>query len=408
MWVMRESPVRKLKRTSAAVFITVAATLGTSIPAWADNQPPGQVLSDYENSTGSDIVRDCGYSTPLPADPGDSLWLFCDTAVDGFNSAGQWGLTSFITGSTAAEGPSTPGEVPTGLSEVNTPGSGPVALPNSGAPAHFLPAPAGLVTSGGLPCDSANGAYAASWISGVTRDGVRPGDVLISFNDYCVMGSLDFLAEASGLAEYDPATNTVDSEATVFSSTTGAALTSPYLLGSPVFSGRYLYLFGSFCNEVFDVTCVSNSGNYIYLARVRANPSDWANPADYQWYAGPSTWTATPVSAVSVVSGATPLQLSVGNFSALGQGFVMVEQTSAVGGFTVYQAPRPTGPWTQTTSGKVPCTTEGANFCRAIIAHPELSTDSDMLVSYFDPAAAPYYNPGEPAGGHVMVAAFPW
>jgi hypothetical protein len=41
-----------------------------------------------------------------------------------------------------------------------------------------------------------------------------------------------------------------------------------------------------------------------------------------------------------------------------------------------------------------------ANFCRAIIGHPELSTPTQLVLSYFDPAAG--------ARGHVMVAGFRW
>jgi hypothetical protein len=395
-------------RSATTLIFSVALLSAAAIPALADNPPPSQVLSNYENSSGADVVRDCGFSTPLPADPGDSLWLFCDTAIYGFNSQDQWGETGFITGSTAAEGPSTPGEVPTDLSEVPTPGSGATTLPNDDAPEHFLPIPAGLVTSAGQPCDSADGAYPASWITGVTRDSASSSDVLVSFNDYCVMGTLNFLAEGFGLAEYDPATNTLDSQVTVFSSTSGSALGSQELLGSPVFSGGYLYLFGSYCDEIYDVTCISNSGNAVYLARVGANPADWANPGDYQWYAGPSTWTATPGSAGSLISGATPLAISVSDFSALGRGLVLVEQTDDAGDFTVYQASRPAGTWTETTTGTVPCTIEGSDFCHALVAHPELSTGGDLLISYFNPAAAPYYEPSEPAEGHLMVAAFPW
>jgi hypothetical protein len=394
---------------SAAVLISAAVLLTfAAIPALADNPPPSQVLSNYENSSGADVVRDCGFSAPLPADPSDSLWLFCDTAVYGFNAQNQWGVTSFITGSSAAEGPSAPGEVPTDLSEVPTPGSGVTVLPNDEAPEHFLPIPTGLVTSTGQSCDSANGAYPASWITGVTRDATRSSDVLVSFNDYCVMGNLNYLAEGFGLAEYDPATNTLDSQVTVFSSTSGSAVPSQELLGSPVFSGGYLYLFGSYCNEIYDVTCISNSGNAVYLARVSANPADWANPADYQWYAGSSSWTATPGSAGSLISGATPLAVNVSDFSALGHGLVLVEQANDAGAFTVYQSSQPAGAWTETTAGTVPCTIEGADFCHALIAQPELSTSSDLQISYFNPAAAPYYQPSEPAEGHLMVAAFPW
>jgi hypothetical protein len=399
---------RRVRGPVVMLVVTAAVLCVSSTPALADNPPPSQVLSNYESSTGSDIVRDCGFSTPLPGDPDDSLWLFCDTATYGFDSAGQWGLTGFITGSTAAEGPSTPGQVPTDLSEVPTPGSGVPALPNDDGPEQFLPTPTALVTQDGEPCDSADGAYAASWITGVTRDAARPSDVLISFNDYCVMGDLNYLAEGFGLAEYNPATNTLDSDATVFSDTSGSALGSQELLGSPVFSGGYLYLFGSYCNEVYDVTCISNSGDAVYLARVRANPAAWSNPGDYQWYAGPSSWIATSGSAGSLISSATPLAVSVSYFSGLGHGLVLVEQTNAAGAFTVYQASRPAGTWTETTTGTVPCTIEDDDFCHAIIAHPELSTSSDLLISYFNPAAAPYYQPSEPAEGHLMVASFPW
>jgi hypothetical protein len=87
---------------------------------------------------------------------------------------------------------------------------------------------------------------------------------------------------------------------------------------------------------------------------------------------------------------------------------VLIEQTNIVGGFTVYQASRPSGTWQEKTSGTVPCTIEGDSFCRAIIGHPELSTRSHLLVSFFNPGARPYYNPSAGAEGHVVVAAFPW
>jgi hypothetical protein len=125
------------------------------------------------------------------------------------------------------------------------------------------------VTSGGLPCDHANNAYAASWITGVTRDAARPSDVLISFNNYCVQGGGSFLAEALGLAQYAPATHTLKSQVTVFTSTSGTAVAKQERLGLPIVSGRYLYLFASHCNETYDVACISNSGNTVYLAGQR-------------------------------------------------------------------------------------------------------------------------------------------
>jgi hypothetical protein len=395
-------------RFAAVPIIAAGLVYAPSATALADNPPPSQVLSNFENYFAANIVRDCGYSQPLPADPSSSLWLFCDTDVYGFNSQGQWGLSQIISGSTAAEGPATSGEVPTGLSELTSPGTGLPALPNHDGPAQFLPTPSGLETASGQPCDSANGAYAASWLSGVTQDPAQSSDVLVSFNDFCVpTGGGTPLHEGFGLAEYDPGSNTLDSQTTVFWSPT-APLPPQQLLGSPTVSGSYLYLFGAHCADTYDATCIANSGNAVYLARVSANPAAWSGAGDYQWYAGPGTWTASAGSATSVISGATPLAVNVGNFSALGQHLVLIEQTNDVGGFTVYEARSPGGTWQEKTSGTVPCTTEGDSFCRAIIGHPELSTTGDLLVSYFNPGAAPYYYPGAGPEGHVMVAAFPW
>ena len=109
-----------------------------------------------------------------------------------------------------------------------------------------------------------------------------------------------------------------------------------------------------------------------------------------------------------MIPGATPLAVNVNDFSALGQGFVLIEQTSSTGAFTVYEASSPDGTWTEKTSGTVPCITEGDSFCRAIIGHPELSTSSDLLLSYFNPGAAPQDNPSAGPEGHVMAAAYPW
>ncbi|MDR3032471.1 MAG: hypothetical protein LBV78_05080 [Kitasatospora sp.] len=380
----------------------------SSVAALADNPPPGQVLSNFENHYSANIVRDCGYSQPLPAHPGSSLWLFCDTDVYGFNAQGQWTLSDIIAGSTAAEGPATPGNVPTGLSELSTPGTGVPPIPNHNGPAQFLPTPSGLVTSGGLTGDSANHAYAASWVTGVTRDAARPSDLLISFNNYCVQSGGSLLPEGFGLATYAPATNTRSGQVTVFTSPSGVALAQQERLGSPIFAGGYLYLFASLCNRTYDATCISDSGNAVYLARVSANPSAWDNAGGYRWYAGPSSWTASPGSAVSVISGARPLSVTVSDFSALGHGLALIEQTNIVGGFTVFQASRPSGMWQEKTSGTVPCTIEGDGFCRSIIGHPELSTRSRLLVSFFNPGAVPHYNPSAGAEGHVTVAAFPW
>ncbi len=133
-------PRPRLAKPAAALLLAAGLTALCPAAAQADTPPPGQVLSNFENYFAANIVRDCGYSQPLPADPSSSLWLFCDTDVYGFNAQGQWALSNIISGSTAAEGPATAGQVPTGLSEVPSPGSGAPTLPNHDGPAQFLPA----------------------------------------------------------------------------------------------------------------------------------------------------------------------------------------------------------------------------------------------------------------------------
>ena len=214
---------RAMCRSIGAVIVTVGVLGVPAVPALADSAPPASVKSNFENTYGASLSRDCGFSTPLPANPATSLWLFCDTAIYGLNQQLQYQLTGFIPGSTAAEGPYTAGEVPQGLSELPTPPAALPTMPNSDGPAQFLKTPAGLVTSTGQPCDSASNAYAASWISGVTHEPStgNPADVLITFGNYCVEGGLSFDPEGFGIAEYNPATNTVVSQTTLV---TGAAV----------------------------------------------------------------------------------------------------------------------------------------------------------------------------------------
>lgn len=385
---------------TAIVFVPV-------VTANADAAPPAQVLSNFENYFGSDITRDCGYSQPVPGESGTSLWLFCDTPWYGVLPNGTWGLAGFITGSTAAEGPTEPGEVPTDLSELTSVNTALPTFPNHDGPEQFLPPPTGLVTSSGTACGGTSGSYPARWISGLTQDAADPSDLLISFDDYCVQGAETFLAEGYGLAVYDPETNQA-SIVTVFSSPTVTGIDAQEDLGSPVFSGNYLYLFNYVCPDP-GITCPASPQDAVYAARVSANPADWDTPADYHWFAGSGAWSSSPGAATSVIPGVQPLGgISAGDYASVGEGFALITQTSLGGGFTVYTAKSPAGPWKEKLTGTVPCASGTAGLCHAIIGHPDLSTSSSLLVSFWNPGAAPEYAPSEPAEGHVEVAAFTW
>lgn len=406
------SPGRRL-----VLVILVAVLLAVPTSCGPRSKPgalaPVQVMSRFERSGDASLARDCGYSQPLPASPRRSLWLFCDTPVyvrkPDASGHLSWALKQFISGSTAAVSPTVarPGaavRVPGRLSELGAPGTTPGtangAVPGSRGPAPFLPAPTGLVTLTGLPCGYGGG-YATSWVSGVTRM-PSSNDLLIAFNNYCVLsGAGGFLPEGFGLVEYDPATGTLSNEVTVFASVDLSIAASAKLLGSPVFSGPYLYLFGPTCTDLAFGRCATGT---VFEARVAASPLDWADPFRYQWWIGGSLgpWTPDAAAATSIIAGARPSAVSVADFSAAGRQFILVEQTDIGGGFTVYESRAPAGPWRRIRSGRVPCRVGGgyANFCRAIIGHPELSTRTELVLSYFNPLAG--------ARGHVMVAGFSW
>ncbi|HWG15530.1 MAG TPA: hypothetical protein VG268_19890 [Streptosporangiaceae bacterium] len=400
---------------SLLALTAVVACAGPSRPA--PGPAPGLVVSNYERATGDSVPRDCGYSTPLPARPGWSLWLFCDTAVTGTKGAR---LDRLILGTdTAAAGPYRAGQSPVRLSELPTPPA-PAALPSDGAPEPFLPAPQNLVRPGStLPC-SGTGTYPAAWITGVAREAAEAGpgsrdQVLISYNDYCVTGDTGSLgtdvpgsltAEGAGLIEYDPATNRLGPPEQVFGGTlglaqSGIALPVQQVLGSPVFDGGYLYQFGFCSAATLPTGCATGK---VFMVRVQASPAAWRNPLSYQYWTG-SGWSLDPNTAASVLpasgGGSHPLGVSAGDYRADGHGLVVVEQTSLAGDFQVWQASSPAGPWRHLRSGRVPCRAangHGAgNLCRAVIGHPELSTSSRLLISYF--------NPGN---DHVDTSAFSW
>ena len=393
-------------RRTVRLVLAVGVIVGCLVVVKACSTPPSPspVLSNYERSTGDTIRRDCGYSSPLPGRPGWSIWLFCDTAV---MSANAPAIKRLILGTgTAADGPYQAGQVPAGLSEVPTPPTR-AAVPSSAAPQPFLPAPQSLQLPGSmLPC-TGHGAYSAAWISGVTSaPPTTAGRLLISYDDYCVTGNgaVDGpaaaapTAEGFGLAEYDPASNHLGPVTTVFSTGFGLPLLKQQVLGSPVM-GRdgYLYLFG-FCRAAPPPEgCGSGR---VFLARTVAAPAYWSNPFSYQYWTGDG-WSPQPAAAGSLVPAGHPLGISVDDFAADGQGLVMIEQTSLAGDFQAWQARSPTGPWRRILTGRVPCTdgTEpGAEgLCRALIGHPELSTRSRLLISYYDPG-----------NFHVDVAAYPW
>jgi hypothetical protein len=383
---VRRNRMTRAPRLWSAITAVVALLISPPIAA-ADIAPPAKVTSHFENYWAVSLNRDCGFSQPLAGSPGQSFWLFCDTAWTDFNGS------HFITGSTAAVGPYTAGLVPTGLNELPTPPAAPPAQPYYGGPAQFLPAPTGLLNPAGQPCTASTSQYPASWITGLTQ--ATSSTLLITYSDLCVtQTATPFFTQRFGIAEYNPATNTIQARTTVLS-TPGAQLPAAQILGSPVISGGYVYLYGSECASGFAGVCAT--GN-VYAARVPANPQSWRSSTAYRWYTNTQGGLSdNPANARNVLPSA-PAAVSIHDFSNVGRGLNAIVQKDLAGGFEVWQAASPAGPWTKRSTGKVPCSGgSGNDLCRALTGHPELSTTGQLMISYFNPASA-----------HVEAATFAW
>jgi hypothetical protein len=72
----------------------------------------------------------------------------------------------------------------------------------------------------------------------------------------------------------------------------------------------------------------------------------------------------------------------------------MYQLTGASGSYRLLRAPQATGPWTVEASGVLPGCSSAPRPCSSIHVHPELSSASEMIVSYWLPG----YGPG--VAGH--------
>lgn len=424
-------PTRKRRTVplaGAAVLLStlVSVPLAGTASASTVVAPPAEVLSNYEVTTGHSLDRDCGFTVPVlssyhgagtvpPAGISQDLWLFCDT-VD--YNASNTEVGAILGTDTAAEAPLVPGEVPQDLSELPTPPAR-TALPEDNGPQPFLPVPSGLAlpdstsacvgtnpSPNGVYGPASPGIYPASWITGAANEppgqGTNPADVLVTFNNYCVdseTGNINtlFTAEGFGVVPYDPLTNSLGQPVYVFTSTGGQNLPRAEQLGDPVFYGGYLYVFGSQCLSSFFGVCISGE---VLVARAPAAQGLWQDPSAYQWWTG-SGWSPDYSDAGNLIPAATPVAISVGNYSSVGHGFALIAESDVAGGFQVFTATSPTGPWSLLQTGRVPNSSDcnaGEFGCYALVGHPELSTGSELLLSYFDPVGL----------GHLRVAAFPW
>ena len=399
-----------------AVLVPLLAVLGPS-PAGAD---PVAVARDagtftstlfpadhaFPDGTGDQraVVRDCGFSAPLPS--GVSLWLFCDSAVydDIAGSAPDLSATTrFVASATAALSPTATDPSP----------SQPVQLHEAAYPAL----PQRFVHSSGrygppedrrdATCPGGGTTYA--WTKGmVTLPGTSR--VVAWFQDHCPDLASAFAEYDVGVATFDaPALGPDDLGDDVRVTATArhdSVLVNPapaagdgWTWGQgPVVHGDHLYVFSS-RSARFDcngTTCSLVTPGLVAVARVTWADGAYTDGSRYEYYAGDGTWSAEETDAVSVlpdVAWPSGDGLSVAWYPQVGR-YVMIHANSRftpTNGASVRTAPTPWGPWTGPVDVGLDASSSYANpdggcltptSCRTFLLHPELTGADDLYLSY--------------------------
>jgi hypothetical protein len=372
-------------RATIALFTVVCALApvtiaSTATPADAAATLAGPLISKAENATTS-WGRDGGLSVPLPN--GKVFWVFGDTPRYTYSS-GKWKLTGFIYGSTAGLGTYKSGKAPSSqFTEVN-PGR---ALKATNQPRQLLPTPKLYMPNGsGKVCNKANGgpsAGAARWPTGAMLLPDKT-NILISYIGVCVISARNFRAESWGFARFNWKTSRfTTAPIDVFpAAKSGAELARKKWFGSPVLqSGKVVFFTGE-------------AGPKIYRATVGTKVSALRKPSSY---------APTPISGLT---GA--LVWSIAPKSKSRNHLTMYKSMGAKGQYQLLKAPSPAGPWKKFASGTLPKCGSAPGHCNSFAVHPEMSTSSRLLVSYYLPG----FGPGMPKKhpypkaplGHIVMA----
>ncbi len=324
------------------------------------------------------VSRDIGISVPLP--DGHDLWLFGDTRLDQRNRAGGWDLVDFVDGSTALETQSARGQVPHG-------DEFPAATPT-----RFIPVPTDVYfTDGsGRPCVKgvSDAAFSARWPTGAALMPGNTSEVLVTYSEVCVSypagGSPHDVTEGWGFLLYNWRAGRIDSGPVdvVKPQASGAEIATSLRFGSPVIDNGALTLFSLACTPRY-LGCLDG---HVWSVTMPPTVAALSNPASYSRRLlstdAPGSWQ--------------PLTISVGRYPS---GLRMIAWNSIAGNYKIFSAESLESTWHLDEAGVLPGCQNETKFCFALDGHPELSTPTDILVSYFDPGSGPT--------GHVVMSSLP-
>jgi len=179
-------------------------------------------------------------------------------------------------------------------------------------------------------------------------------------------------------------------------------------------------LFSANCDSWYVGVCL---GGRVFVARVPDSVGQLRTASAYRFLdtaTGGFTDTAAQASAQSgslvpdTLGG--PFGISIESNAGVpgvsGESLEMVVTADGYGDYQLWRSPSPTGPWTMQARGRIPgCSNApGSSFCYALTAHPELSTSSRLMLSYYDPGYFQCLNACSADGyiSHLYDIAVPW
>ena len=401
----RRGGVRRVLGLGFAAAVVLGAISFPTVQTAASTTTPAPLLSTYESIGAHLVAGDVGATVALPN--GLDLLIRGDSPYYRYNARVQGGLqlVGWIAGSSAAEGPYTPGAVPQSFTELPTP---PAAITSAkNPPQHFLRNPRDtFVPKSRRTCNKPGAHYPVAWPTGAALDPASYSsalgydtDVLVTYLEVCVPRRFtDGLVEGWGFAEYNWANNAFDANVEVYKPQVPSLLPVAAQLGAPVIRNGQVYLFSAVCDTANGLVCTSGR---VFGAEVADNVAAMGNPAQYLYLdpSAPGGLTSDPALASaqpgSLLGTGNPpaTAVAVGDYSGVpgypGPGLEMVTTTDGAGGYQLWRSSSPFGPWTTETSGTLPgCTFRNISGftvgCHALFGHPELSTGAAMMLSYYE------------------------
>jgi hypothetical protein len=374
----------KTRNITVAAVGLLAVIAATAVPMTASSASPAASpragaptllgsLAAIDDSKTSSWGRDGGISVPLPN--GQDLWLFADTPGWKFKG-GTWQLTDFIRGSSAGMVKFTQGKRFTArYLEVNLGHN----LSKNNKARQFMTNPRLYLPDGsGRLCNKLNGGVNAEAVRWPTGAALLPDkkNVFIPYIDVCVQDAFHYSVQGWGYAWYNWQKNkfSVPPFDVFKPQRSGAGLPLGRMYGSPVVVGKTvtLYTFTMAPQWLEYATTIPTS-----IAALR-------NVASY------------PAQALSMPP---TFLLSVAARSKYQTAFSMYMSTNTAGGYNILTAPAPKGPWTVRASGTLPKCAAGPQPCTSFAIHPELSTKSKLIVTYYLEGSGPTI-PGHPNSQH--------